>query len=150
MGQWLIRAAGGRSVIHSVFPAGVVSAEHILALRPDTVFYTPSSAPMSADEMARAMPWRLFPAASAHRIYAWPAGLSGSVASIVEGPLYLQWLAEILHPETMHPALRGMIRDTLAAELGVKAQPALLDAMVEARLNASPDYARRFVQEQSQ
>ena len=150
MGQWVIGAAGGRWLIQSVCRAGVVSAGHILAIRRDTVIYTPPTATMSAAEKARAMPWRLFPAGSAHRIYAWPAGLSGSVASIVEGPLYLQWLAEILHPETMHPALRGMIRDTLAAELGVKAQPALLDAMVEARLNASPDYARRFVQEQSQ
>ena len=105
--------AGGHnaaeSLVFSNVPAGIV--EQLLLLDPDMILLNSGADYPSPEELYQAPEFQTIRAVRERKVYTMPLWyLSGS--TVVETPLLLQWMAELIHPEAVRPELRAAYKDT--------------------------------------
>jgi len=138
-GSWfreLTVEAGGEDLA-AFLPFQVsVNAEELLVLAPDVILLGgPSGDHMAPIKMMETKSLSAIPAIRDHRVYNTPPGIAFHMASVIELPIYLQWLAEILHPREIKPQARNLASSIYARELGIEPTEAELDELLGARAN---------------
>jgi ABC-type Fe3+-hydroxamate transport system substrate-binding protein len=135
-------------------PAGVTNAanasvsqgpdaERILAMDPDFIFLMGGEE--TPEEYMRDLRWLGLKAVQTKRIYQIPGvpDGGGGLAGLIFQPLWVRWMAEIVHPDRLRPALRQVLRDTLLREFHYGLSEAQIDLFLRIDQNEnSVGYAR--------
>ncbi|MDR3436089.1 ABC transporter substrate-binding protein [Telmatospirillum sp.] len=140
----LMARAGGRNALTSGISAPRLSAEHILSLNPDVILLAPNSATTSAKTVADTAPWNIFPASRHSRVYRQPNGIASGLGGIIESPLEVRWLAELLHPDRLAPRLRGLMAETYRGNLQFSPSEDQLDHALAIEENRGMARYQRF------
>lgn len=135
----IIRRAGGVNVATT---DGTVGIEQVLRWNPDVILLTHFEAKHPADLIADPR-WAQLLAAKQHRVYKLPFGVTRWGGYGPESPLFLGWLATLLHPSRFNIPLRGEMRAAYRTLFHFDATDADLDQVLQMSENgASASYAR--------
>lgn len=123
-------------------PAGYFSAEQLLIWDPDVIVlnccYGDGTPPAYFYDDPR---FAGMSAVRNRRIYKAPAGV-GRMENMLEWPLLVSWLAEVLYPDRMAHTIRSDLAQLYLERYGYRPTPAELDAMLATNENAgSRDYS---------
>ncbi len=124
----VIDAAGGRNLGADFAPIPI-NAEQILNLWPEVIIIIggaglDDAAPKRLMDTQALQP---LPAVKYRRVYATPPGVSGYMGTMIELPIYMQWLADVLHPQELGRNARMLAKRIYTAELGVEPNDGDLD-----------------------
>jgi iron complex transport system substrate-binding protein len=135
----IIERAGGRNAATA---SNGVSIEQILAWNPDVIFLSAFEAKRPADFMADPV-WRALSASRSGRVYKLPFGVTRWGGYGPESPLFLTWLADLLHPARFALPMRADLRNEYRSLLGFSATDADLDRVLQMDQNgASANYGQ--------
>jgi iron complex transport system substrate-binding protein len=133
----VIAQAGGVDVQASARLHAPLDAERLLVLAPEVILVV-GGVRFDDDAPRRLMQTPALatvPAVRERRVYRSPPGVTGFMASVIEMPIYLRWLAEVLHPGSLAPEARDFARRILTTELGVTPTDAELDDALASAAN---------------
>ena len=125
---------------------GRLNPEQLIRLDPDVLVLGRTSSFTPAQFMAESR-WRILRAVRERRVYAQPPGLAFTTTGILEYPIYARWLAELLHPDSMRPALRSVMRCAYARTLGYRMGDDELDRLLALRDNSTSQGYARFARQ---
>ncbi len=119
-------------------PAGVANAagpvpqnpdaERILVMDPDMIFLMGNG--QSPREFAADPRWHGLKAVIDNRLYRMPGDPfrgGGGLAGLHFQPLWVRWMAEIAHPDRLHPRLREALRQRFESEFGYRLNDEQID-----------------------
>ena len=141
----LIQEAGGLNV-GPPQASGAINAEELLRIAPDVVVITGGGGvDGSAPGRLMAIPaLSALPAVRNRRVYDYPPGVSGYMSDLIELPIYMRWLAEILHPLDLPPQTRALAKVIYREELGVEPTDEELDDALAMPANTSSAFIERM------
>ena len=139
----LVRAAGGANAL--AMPGAVrLDRERLLLLDPDVILLLntwPRS--MRPGSFLQDPAWHPLRAGRERRVYRVLPGIEFLPDGLASHPLFVRWLAELLHPG-LPPTLRADMRATYWREAGYEMSEADLDEAIAAADNRESAGARRF------
>lgn len=127
--------------------------ERILAMNPDYIFLsgsavTPPGFPKwgvtdGPRDVMRDPRWAGLKAVQAGHVYRLPGWAPGLLENLHLQPLWVRWMAEVLHPDRMQPKLRAMLRAHFVKWFGYRLSDAEIDAQLHIDENGhQPGYTR--------
>jgi iron complex transport system substrate-binding protein len=139
-----IQRAGGINVAGKLHQFGPVSFEQILLWNPQVILISgwPEEKHVPED-LVHSPEWSTLAAVKAHRVYKVPLG-GQRFAGLVEGPLFWQWLAELLHPRRVAPQLRALFRETYQTDYGYDLSDKEIDHAIYFSANKNAEGYQRF------
>ncbi|OBS50900.1 hypothetical protein A8B73_19180 [Methylosinus sp. 3S-1] len=136
----LLEMVGAQNIVRTErFP----QKEELMALAPDVVVL---SGFIESDAVASFLAdpaFRCLPAVRTRRVYREPMG-GARMEGLLEEPLMLQWLVEILYPEKMAPKMREKFSRAYEEAFGVALSEAALDEALSLEENARARDGERF------
>lgn len=129
----MLRRAGAQNAATT---DGNVGLEEALAWNPDVILLSAFEAKTPADLMADAR-WGKTKAARERRVYKLPFGLTRWGSYGPEGPLFLGWLVNLLHPGRFNIALRDEMRAAYRTLYDFAATDDDLDHVLQWKENAT-------------
>ena len=141
-----IERAGGRNAVPGNAVVHRLDAERVLAVDPDVIILAgdPQDGLTSPAAFLADPRWRTLRAVAQGQVYARPLSSAFYFDDLLEGPLYTRWLAELLHPDRMRPALRAAVRRTYQRALGYELSEAQVDRALSVPANRGMRDAARF------
>lgn len=138
-----IRHAGGRNVAAEIKKFGPVTFEQVLTWNPDVILISGwLEEKTTPADLFHSPQWSVLPAVRNRRVYKIPLG-GQRFSGIVEGPLFWQWLAELLHPNKMEPDFRNRFKETYRTVFDYPLSKAQIDEAIYAKANGqSAGYQR--------
>jgi ABC-type Fe3+-hydroxamate transport system substrate-binding protein len=109
-------------------------AERLLIMDPDMIFFFPGS-PKDFMQDPR---WNGLKAVRDRRVYRWEQ------SDVTVRPAALRWLAEIAHPDRLHPKVRQLMRDRMMSEFGYRLNDDQIDQMLHVKENSDSVGTERF------
>lgn len=141
----LIEQAGARNASRRRINPPWIDAEELLRLDPDLLILREGIDGHAGPASFMADPrWRALKCVASRRVYAVPNAAGAYFQGIVEDPLFVRWLAELVQPQRLRSIMRSMMRDTYVQELGYQISDAELDQMLRIKENAGSAYYERF------
>ncbi|MBF0096725.1 MAG: ABC transporter substrate-binding protein [Magnetococcales bacterium] len=142
--QQAIHHAGGRNVAEKVSGNGVVNFEQVLNWDPDVILISgwPEEKSIPQD-LYQSAQWSTLRAVKERRVY--KAAMDGARNGIALEPLFWQWLAELLHPDTMEPRLRAQYRDIFMQTFTYPLSEQQLDWALHTTANKDSAGVNRFL-----
>jgi len=137
----LIQKAGGRNAAENL-SGPAIGYEQLLLLNPDILFIAGYDADDAVAAFCADRALQGLPAIRNHHVYRQPHGGS-RMAGLVEEPLLVDWMAELLHPE-MPRRFRAMLRDTYVEVYGVNLDDETIDRTLCYEENAGAVGFERF------
>lgn len=120
---------------------GAIDEESVLAIDPDILLLTGDLSLRAV----QAMPGlRHLRAVREGRAYRLPHGLAAFPWNIIDLPYYARWLAELVYPDRLAPALRPMLREAYLRELGYRCSSEELDRALDMEQNRDTAGYERF------
>lgn len=134
----------GAKPLHKGLFGGKANLENVLMLDPDVIFLDASA---TGDQLVPAQlyarpEWQAVRAVRDKRVYRMPDLPRFSIP--VEDPIRLQWLAEILYPETLPATTRQQIAETVASAYGYRMSEDDIDTLLHLQANQASHAYRRF------
>jgi iron complex transport system substrate-binding protein len=142
--QQAIRHAGGRNVAEKTVGNGVINFEQVLNWDPDVILISgwPEEKSIPQD-LYQSSQWSTLRAVKEKRVY--KAAMDGARNGIALEPLFWQWLAELLHPDTMEPLLRAQYRSTFLQTFAYPLSDAHVDWAIHKEANKDSAGVNRFL-----
>ena len=133
----LIAEAGGANLGGRLI-RGVISAEHLLELAPDVIVIVGDQGigPSAASTLMQTPAFAATPAVMSRRVYVSPPGVAGYMGDLIELPIYMRWLAEILHPLELGRRTRSLAN--AITEMNWASNRAMLNSTMRWPSNATP------------
>jgi iron complex transport system substrate-binding protein len=132
-GAKIIERAGGRNAAST---DGTVGIEQVLAWNPDVILLTAFETKRPADLIADPR-WATTSAAQHRRVYKLPFSVTRWGGYGPESPLFLTWLADLLHPDRFNLPLRAEMRDAYRSLYRYEATDADIDRVLQMNDNAT-------------
>jgi iron complex transport system substrate-binding protein len=146
-GVWqsrLLEAAGGINAASGLHGAWVqVTMEQLLILKPNIIIVSEFADDYATRAIYDDPVLRSLPTVKARQVYRQPSG-GTRMEGLVEEPLLLEWMAEILHPDTMPRNYRDKLRATYAFAYGVTLSDDAIDANLRMDENTGSAGYERF------
>lgn len=139
----LLDAAGAVNVA-SGLRGPRLNVEQLLEFAPDVIVISGFAAGNAVQALYADPALRGLPAVRTRRVYRLPTG-GMLMDGLVEEPLMLQWLAEILHPDGMPRQFREKLRKTYADVYGVALSDDAMDETLRLDENAGSAGFARFL-----
>ncbi|MDR3569021.1 MAG: ABC transporter substrate-binding protein [Syntrophobacteraceae bacterium] len=126
-------------------------AERILAMDPDYIFLVgvkePPFATQGPKEFMKDPRWRGLKAVREKRVYRMPGSGPGGLAGLIFQPMWVRWMAEIVHPDRLQPKVRKMLRDRLLHQFGYHITDDRIDAQLHLDENRDSAGYKRFTRD---
>jgi iron complex transport system substrate-binding protein len=123
-------------------------AERILAMDPDYIFLVgvkePPFATQGPKEFMKDPRWRGLKAVREKRVYRMPGSGPGGLAGLIFQPVWVRWMAEIVHPDRLAPKVRQELRARLLSQFGFTITDDRIDAQLHLDENANSAGYKRF------
>ncbi len=136
----IVERAGGRNAATVDGPVGI---EQVLAWNPDVILLTAFEARTPSDLIADPR-WQPTSAAQHRRVYKLPFGVTRWGGYGPESPLFLTWLADLLHPARFAIPLRSEMRDAFHTLFHYDITDADIDHVLQMSENGSSANYMRF------
>ncbi len=136
----IVQRAGGANAATT---DGTVGIEQVLAWNPDVILLTAFETKHPADLIADPR-WAQTNAARNHRVYKLPFGVTRWGGYGPESPLFLTWLADLLHPNSFKLPLRDEMRAAYRTLFRYELTDADVDQVLQMEENRSSAAYSRF------
>lgn len=124
----------GATNVAARFVSGLIGLEGLIDLDPDVVFIMDEGKNSDPPSAYFASPWlQTLPAVRARRVYALPH--LSAWGQLIEHPLALRWMAELLYPNAMRPAFRALFREQYQYTYGYTVTDAQIDGVIRVHEN---------------
>lgn len=142
----LIELAGAKNASAKRVNPPWIDAEEVLRIDPDILILREGANnrvdPASFMSDAR---WRALKCVRNRRVYTIPKAAGSYFQGIVEDPLFVRWLAELVQPDRLRPKVRAMMREAYSRELNYRLSDVELDDMLQTKANGASSFYERFL-----